>query len=213
MTSFFYVVSTYIQCAAISSTVKRRYSSTMASTAAMSYGVTTGCAWPGRGESVNRTIAVHELPSPLVHLLYWTFIRRWISMDFTPSLPKKKGWQKAVLLWCMFQAGPTSLHYYFAVVLRSCIVLPPVGHSSNHQYHYCQLTRQSNCVPNFYRTFKVLIWFSLLCLSLLKATSPPPLKELLQVRGMYVQSKCDSTTNTEGSNMRAMVVDDWKIHV
>ena len=36
--------------------------------------------------------------------------------------------------------------------------LSPVGHSSNHEYHYCQLTRQSCCVSNFYRTFKVFIW-------------------------------------------------------
>jgi hypothetical protein len=41
---------------------------------------------------------------------------------------------------CMLQAGPPSLHYYCAVVLHSCIVLPPVGHSSNHEYHCCQLT-------------------------------------------------------------------------
>ena len=168
MTSFFYVVyvvSTYIQCAAISSTVKRRYSSTMASTAAMSYGVTTGCAWPGRGESVNRTIAVHELPSPLVHLLYWTFIRRWISMDFTPSLPKKKGWQKAVLLWCILQAGPPALHYHCADALHSCIVLSSVGLSSNHEYHYCQLTRQSSCVSNFYSAVDVFNWLSLVLLN------------------------------------------------
>jgi len=38
---------------------------------------------------------------------------------------------------CMLQAGPPSLHYYCAVMLRSCIVLPPVDHSSNH--HCCQL--------------------------------------------------------------------------
>ena len=72
----------------------------------------------------------------------------------------KNGWQNAVLLWCILQAGPQSL-YYCAVVLHSCIALPPAGHSSNHQYHCCQLTRQSNCVSNFYRTFKVFIWLSL----------------------------------------------------
>jgi len=33
-------------------------------------------------------------------------------------------------------------------------VLPPVGHSSNHEYHCYQLTRQSSCVSNFYRAFK-----------------------------------------------------------
>jgi hypothetical protein len=76
---------------------------------------------------------------------YWTFIRPWISMGFTPSL-LKNGWQNAVLLWCMLQAAPPSLHYYCSVVLHSCIVLPPVGHSSNHEYHCCQLTRQSSCV-------------------------------------------------------------------
>ena len=58
----------------------------------------------------------------------------------------------------MLQAGPPFLHYYCAVVLHSCIVLPPVGHSSNHEYHCCQLTRQSSRVSNFYRTFKFFIW-------------------------------------------------------
>ena len=42
------------------------------------------------------------------------------------------------------------------------IVLPPVGHSSKHEYHCCQLTRQSSCVSNFYRTFKIFIWLSII---------------------------------------------------
>jgi len=66
----------------------------------------------------------------------------------------KNGWQNSVILWCMLQAGPPSLHYYCAIVLNSCIVLPIVGHSSNHQYHCCKLTRQSSCVSNFYRILK-----------------------------------------------------------
>ena len=69
-------------------------------------------------------------------------------MGFTPSL-RKKGMTDAVILGCMLQGGPPSLHYYCAVVLHSCIVLPPVGHSSNHEYRYCQLTRQSTCVSKF----------------------------------------------------------------
>ena len=81
-------------------------------------------------------------------------------MGFTSSL-LKNGWQNAVLLWCMLQAGPSSLHYYCALVLHSYIALPPVSYSSNHQYHCCQLTRQSSSVSNFYRTFKVFIWLSL----------------------------------------------------
>jgi len=43
-------------------------------------------------------------------------------------------------LKCLLQAGPSSSHYYCAVVLYSYIVLPPVGHSSNHEYQCCQLT-------------------------------------------------------------------------
>jgi len=139
--------------AAISFTVMRRFSFMMTSTAAMPSDVTTWCAWPGRGESVTELMPFMNF---LVHSYtccsdrhtspYWTVIRWWISMGFTPSLLKKNGWQNAVLLWCMLQAGPPSLHYYFAVMLHSCIILPPVGHSSNHQYHCCQLTRQLSCV-------------------------------------------------------------------
>ena len=70
-------------------------------------------------------------------------------------------WQNAVLIWCMLQAGPPSLHYYCAVVFHSCIVLPPVAHSSNREYYCCQLKRQSSCVSNFYCTFKFFIWLSL----------------------------------------------------
>jgi len=69
-------------------------------------------------------------------------------MGFTPSLLKKKD-DNAVLLWCKLQAGPPSLHYYCTVRLHSCIVLPPVGHSSNYECHCCQLPSQSSCVSNF----------------------------------------------------------------
>jgi len=82
---------------------------------------------------------------------------RWVSLLHH----LKNGYQNAVLLWRMLLAGPSSLHYYCAVVLHSCIVLPPVRHSSNHEYHCCQLTRQSSCVSNFYRTFQVFIRLSL----------------------------------------------------
>ena len=85
------------RCAAISFTVTRRFSFTKASTAAMPSGVITGCAWPGRGESVTELMPFMNF---LVHWYtccsdrhassYWTFIRRWISMGFTPSLLKKR---------------------------------------------------------------------------------------------------------------------------
>ena len=57
--------------------------------------VTTRCAWPGRGESVTELMPFMNF---LVHSYtccsdrraspYWTFIHRWISMCFTPSLLK-----------------------------------------------------------------------------------------------------------------------------
>ena len=70
----------------------------MASTAAVASGVTTRCAWPGRGESVTELMPFMNF---LVHLYifcshkhaspYLTFIRQWISMGFTTSsLPKKR---------------------------------------------------------------------------------------------------------------------------
>ena len=124
---------------------------------------------PGRGESVTELMPFINF---LVHSYtccsdrhaspYWTFIRPWISMGFTPSLLKKR-MTDAVLLWCMLQAGPPSLHYYCAVLLHSCIVLPPVGHSSNHECHFCHLTRQMSRVSNFCRTFKFFIWLALVC--------------------------------------------------
>ena len=83
--------------AAISFTVTRRFSFRMASTAAMPSGVTTRCPWPGRGASVTE---VTPFKNFLLHSYtccsdrhaspYWTFIRRWISMGFNPSLLKKR---------------------------------------------------------------------------------------------------------------------------
>jgi len=94
-----------------------------------------------------KTNAVHELPSPLVTLAVVTDMHHRTELSFvdefrwvSPLRYLENGCQNAVLLWCMLQAGPSSLHYYCAVVLHSCTVLPPVCHSSNHQYHCCQLT-------------------------------------------------------------------------
>jgi len=57
---------------------------------------------------------------------------------------------------CMLQAGPPSLHHYCAVMLHSCIALKPVGHSSNYQYHCCQLTDNRDV----FRIFIALLRFS-----------------------------------------------------
>ena len=83
--------------AAISCTVTRQFSFTMASTAAMASGVTTRCAWLGRGETVTeltpfRNFLLHSYIccSDRHTLPYWTSIRQWILMGFTPSACKKQ---------------------------------------------------------------------------------------------------------------------------
>jgi len=85
------------RCVAISCTVMRGCSFTMASTAAMASGVTTWCAWPGWGESVtelmlfrNFLLNSYTCCSDRHASPYWTYIRRWISMGFTLSLCKKR---------------------------------------------------------------------------------------------------------------------------
>jgi hypothetical protein len=118
------------RCVAISCTVTHQFSFTMASTAAMASSVSTQCAWPGRGETVRdltpfRNILVHSHAccsdrhvSP-----YWSFIHRWISMGFNPSLLKKRMTESCSSL-VHISRGLPNLHYCCAVVLCSCIVLP-----------------------------------------------------------------------------------------
>jgi hypothetical protein len=160
MTSFFYVVSTVFHT---SVPALRKCMDTSRKKILLADSTAT-CAPPatGWGEPVTELMLfvkflVHSYTccSNIHASTYWTFIHRWISMGFTPSLPKKKD-----VVWCMSQVGSPSLHYYCAVMLHPCIILPPVSHSSNHEYHCFQLTRQSNCFSNFYCTFKVFIWLS-----------------------------------------------------
>ena len=72
---------------------------------------------------------------------------------------------------CMLQAEPPSLHYYCAVVLHSCIVLPPVGHSSNHQCHCCELTDNRAVL----RIFSALFKFSFDCPSYIMCNKNTPI--------------------------------------
>ena len=69
---------------------------------------------------------------------------------------------------CMLQAGPPSLYYYCAVVLHSCIVLPPVGHSSNHQYHCCPLTENRAVIRIFIALLDLLMCLSLVYITVSK---------------------------------------------
>jgi len=71
---------------ATSFTVTWRFSHTMASTAALPSGVTTGCTWTGRGESVTELMSFMNCPVPLAHSLYWqtclTVLNLHSSMNF-----------------------------------------------------------------------------------------------------------------------------------
>ena len=121
------------RCAAISFTVTRRFSFTMASNAAMASGVTTGCAWPGRGESVTELMSFMNF---LVHSYtfcsdrhaspYWTFIRRWISMGFTPSLLKKQMNERCSSLVHVTKRG----HHLYATTAPSCCIPTSYCHLS-----------------------------------------------------------------------------------
>jgi hypothetical protein len=111
-------------CAAISFTVMRRFSFTMASTAAMASGVTSQCAWPGQKESVTELMPFMKF---LAHSYvccsdshvspYWTFIHRWILMGLTPSLLKK---QTTTLLF-FGACCKRGRHFYTTTVPLCCI--------------------------------------------------------------------------------------------
>ena len=155
------------RCAAISFTVTLRFSFTMASTAAMASGVTTRCAWQGRGESVTELMSFMNF---LFHSYtccsdrhaspYCTFIRRWISMGITPSLLKKGMTDLCsslvhVARWAAIFTLLLRRHVTFLHRTATCRSLFKPSVSLLSAY------RQSSCVSNFYHSIKVFIWPSL----------------------------------------------------
>ena len=114
---------THTRFAVISFTVTRRFSFTVASTTAMASVVTTRCVWPGRGDSLTELMPLMNF---LVHSYtfcsdrhaspYWTFIRRWISMGFTPSLLKNRMTER-----CSFLVHVASGAAIFTPLLRRLI--------------------------------------------------------------------------------------------
>ena len=93
---------------------------------------------------------------------YWTFIRRWISMSFTPSLLKTRMTERssslvhvasgAAIFTLLLRRRVAFLHR--AATCRS-LFKPAVSLLSTY--------RQSSCASNFYRTFKVFSWLSFVC--------------------------------------------------
>ena len=139
----------------------------MVSTAAMTSDVTTGCAWPGRGETVTDLMPFMNF---LVHSYtccsdrhaspYWTFIRRWISMGCTSSNLKKRMTEH-----CSSLVHVASGVAIFTLLLRRRVAFLHRAATCRPLFKpwvsFGQLIRQSSCVSNFYRTFKVFIWLSL----------------------------------------------------
>jgi len=135
MTSFFYVVSIHCSLNSLQSSmiVTRRFSFMMASTAAMASGVTTGCAWPGQGQSVTELMPFMNF---LIHSYtwcsdrhassYWTFIRWWISMGFTPSLLKKKDDRMLFFFGACCKRG----RHLYTTTAPSCCIPAPYCHLS-----------------------------------------------------------------------------------
>ena len=114
-----------------------------------------------------RTNAVHEFP---VHSYtccsdrhaspYWTFIRRWISMGCTSSNLKKRMTEH-----CSSLVHVASGVAIFTLLLRRRVAFLHRAATCRPLFKpwvsFGQLIRQSSCVSNFYRTFKVFIWLSL----------------------------------------------------
>ena len=153
--------------AAISFTATRRFSFAMASTAAMACGVNTRCAWPVQGQSVTEVMPFINF---LVHLYtcgsdrhaspYWTFIHRWSLMCFTPSVLKKR----------MTECCSSLVHVANGAAIFTLLLRCPVA--LLHRTAICRplfklwvsllsTYKTIELFSNFYRTFKVFIWLSL----------------------------------------------------
>ena len=146
-------------CSLHSFTVTRRFFFTMASTAAMTSGVTTRCAWPGGGESVTELM---PFMNSLVHSYtccsdrhaspYWTFIRRWISMGFTSSLLKKTDDRTLFFFAACYKPG----RHFYTTTEPSCCIPESYCHLS------ATLRTMSNIVVNLQANravFRIFIAF------------------------------------------------------
>jgi len=164
MTSFFLCS---LHCVPYKFTVTRLFSFTRVSTAAMASVVTTRCAWPGRGESVTELMPFMKF---LVHSYtccndrhaapYWTLIHGRISMGITPSLLKKRMTERCSSLVHV----PSGAAIFTLLLRRRVAFLHRTTICRPHFKPWVSLLstyRQSRCVSNLYRTFKVFIWLSL----------------------------------------------------
>ena len=139
----------------------------MASSAAMASGVTIRCAWPGRGESVIELTHEHELPSPLVHLLWSqtciTILNLHSSMNFDGFHPFTTSKTDARMLFFFGACCKRGRHLYTTTAPSRFIPASYWHLSATLQtMSIIVVNLQDNRgVSNFYRTFKVFIWLSL----------------------------------------------------
>ena len=124
----------------------------------------------GRGQSVTELMPSMNFP---VHPYtccsdkhtspYWTFIRRWISMGFAPSLLKETDNRTLFFLFHGASGAATYtilLRRRVAFLHRTAICRSLFKPSVSLLSTY----RQSSCVSNCCRTCKVFIWLSLVCM-------------------------------------------------
>ena len=97
----------------------------------MTSGVTTRCAWPGRGESVTeltpfRNFLLHSYTccSDRHASSYWTSICWWSSMGLTPSLRKKTNDRSLFLFGACCKWG----RHLYTIAAPSCCVPPSYCH-------------------------------------------------------------------------------------
>ena len=150
------------RCAAISFTVTRQFSFTMAFNCCSGLWCHYSVCLTGSRRVYYRTTTVHSYiccsdrhASP-----YWTFIRRWISMGITPSLLKKTD-HRTLFFFGHVASGAAIftllLRRRVAFLHRTATCRPLYKPSVSLLSTY----RQSSCGLNCYRTFRAFIWPSL----------------------------------------------------
>ena len=172
----------------------------MSSTAAMPSGVTTGCAWPSQGQSVTELMPFMNFP---VHPYtccsdrhaspYWTFICRWISMGFTPSLLKKTEDRTLLFFGACCMRGR---HLYTITALSCCI---PAS--------YCHLSATLQFISITAVNLQTIeLWFAFLShFSSFHLTLPPVSKGT----GKFIQQACHYFANLNTSLSWAIWMCHW----
>ena len=194
------------RCAAISFTVTRRFSFTMASTAAMASGVTTRCVWPGPGQSVTELMPFMNF---LVHPYtccsdrhaspFWTFIRRWISMGVTPSLLKNLMTERCSSLVHVASGG----RHLYTTTAPSCCIPASYCHLSATLQAMVIIVVNLQDNGAVFRIFIALLLFSFNCPSYIRLQVCRIFFLILDILHSDTVLKCHDGQSTECSHSLA----------